>query len=171
MACAAFLLSRTDTAPMLLTRDEVEHLAKIAEAKVHEAVGRDFTTRYSYGPYLLVGLLRWRLKEPWALVAGRDETADRLLAATQRLADDLAGKVDGKTASGPLSDRAGRCLQRVGGQGHQPQSAGRSGKLHPQQRKGRRLKVWGSRGGRQIADRGMSVSRTLLGLTPPASAM
>ncbi|MFC6689638.1 hypothetical protein [Jhaorihella thermophila] len=96
MACAAFLLSRTDTAPMLLTRDEVEHLAKIAEAKVHEAVGRDFTTRYSYGPYLLVGLLRWRLKEPWALVAGRDETADRLLAATQRLADDLAGKVDGK---------------------------------------------------------------------------
>ncbi|SHF37241.1 hypothetical protein SAMN05444279_13210 [Ruegeria intermedia] len=96
MACAAFLLSRTDTAPMLLTRDEVERLAAIAEAKVHEAVGNDFTARYSYGPYLLVGLLRWRLKEPWALVAGRDETADRLLAATQRLADDLAGRVDGK---------------------------------------------------------------------------
>lgn len=96
LACAAFLLSRTDTAPKLLTRDEVEFFANIAETKVREAVGRDFTTRYSYGPYLLVGLLRWRLKEPWALVAGRDGTADRLLSATHRLADDLAAKSAGE---------------------------------------------------------------------------
>lgn len=96
MACAAFLLSRTDTAPKLLIREEVEYLAEIAEAKVREAVGRSFTTRYSYGPYLLVGLLRWRLKERWALVAGRDATADRLLNATQKLAADLATKMAGE---------------------------------------------------------------------------
>ncbi len=93
LACAAFLLSRTDSAPKLLSRSEVDHVAGIAETKVQNAVGQDFTSKYIYGPYLLVGLLRWRLKEPWALVAGRDPVADRLLVATRRLADDLASKL------------------------------------------------------------------------------
>ncbi len=90
MACAAFLLSRNDNAPMLLARKEVDFIASVAEAKVREAVGKDFSTAYSYGPFLLVGLLRWRLKDPWALVAGRDPVADNLLAATELLAAHLS---------------------------------------------------------------------------------
>ena len=97
MACAAFMLSRTDSAPPLLKRNEVDFIAAIAEAKVREAVGQDFTTRFSYGPYLLVGLLRWRLREPWALVAGPDPVADRLLAATRSLAKYLASRMAGAT--------------------------------------------------------------------------
>jgi hypothetical protein len=100
MACAAFLLSRTDTAPALLRREEVETIGRIVEARVLEAIGREFTTKYSYGPFLLVGLLRWRLREPWALVAGQDDLADCLLAATRALADSLSkpARVDGRLA-------------------------------------------------------------------------
>ena len=90
IACAAFLLSRTDSAPVLLEREEVNFLAKVAEAKVLEAVGKDFTSAYIYGPYLLVGLLRWRLRDPWALVVGRDPVADRLLSATRKLMSHLS---------------------------------------------------------------------------------
>lgn len=89
MACAAFLLSRTDNAPLLLDRGAVEFIAKVAERKIREAVGQEFSARYSYRPYLLVGLLRWRLKDPWALVAGKDPLADRLLDATKELVKSL----------------------------------------------------------------------------------
>ena len=93
MACAAFLLSRTDSAPLLLNREAVEFIAKVAENKIREAVGQEFSARYSYGPYLLVGLLRWRLKDPWALVAGKDPLADRLLGATKELVAYLKRRV------------------------------------------------------------------------------
>ncbi len=86
IACAAFMLSRTDSAPVLLERSEVNFLAEVAEMKVLEAIGRDFTSAYIYGPYLLVGLLRWRLRDPWALVVGRDPVADSLVSATRELA-------------------------------------------------------------------------------------
>ena len=89
MACAAFLLSRDDNAPKLLNRREVDFIASVAQAKVHESVGKNFSTAYSYGPFLLVGLLRWRLKDPWALVAKHDPVADKLLTATQSLATHL----------------------------------------------------------------------------------
>jgi hypothetical protein len=90
MACAAFLLSRTDSAPKLLKREEVEFIGDLVIKKLHDALGQNFTTRYSYGPYLLVGLLRWRLVDPRALVAGQDLLADRLLQSTQNLVADLA---------------------------------------------------------------------------------
>lgn len=86
IACAAFMLSRTDSAPLLLERSEINFLAEVAEMKVLEAIGRDFTSAYIYGPYLLVGLLRWRLRDPWALVVGRDPVADSLVSATRELA-------------------------------------------------------------------------------------
>lgn len=97
MACAAFLLSRTDSAPRLLDRRAVEAIAQVAETRILAAVGRDFTARYAYAPFLLVGLLRWRLHEPRALVAGGDEVADRLLAATRALAVDLEGRARADT--------------------------------------------------------------------------
>ena len=93
MACAAFLLSRTDSAPRLITSLEVEFIGDVVERKLREAIGQDFTVRYSYGPFLLVGLLRRRLAEPWALVAGRVPLASRLLQTTQELVEDLASRM------------------------------------------------------------------------------
>jgi len=90
IACAAFMLSRTDSAPLLLERSEINFLAEVAEMKVLEAIGQDFTSAYIYGPYLLVGLLRWRLRDPWALVVGRDPVADSLASATRELANFLS---------------------------------------------------------------------------------
>ena len=43
----------------------------------------DFGPRFMYLPFLFVGLLRYRLKDPWALVAGQDAVADQLLAAAE----------------------------------------------------------------------------------------
>lgn len=86
-AAAAFLLSRSDTAPLLLRRAEVEQLARrvlIEFAAEHET---DYT-RFNYAPFLLGGLLRWRLKEPNALVEGLDPLADALSDAIKKtLAD------------------------------------------------------------------------------------
>lgn len=89
MACAAFMLSRTDSAPELLKRNEAYYIADVACLKVLEAVGRRFTSKYSYGPFLLVGILRWRLNDARALVAGFDPVADKLLSATQELVSSL----------------------------------------------------------------------------------
>lgn len=89
-ACAAFLLSRTDEAPILLQRGEVERIALIVSRQLTAAVGGNYTASFIYAPILLVGLLRWRLVDPWALVAGRDPTADRMLEGLDAVIADLA---------------------------------------------------------------------------------
>ncbi len=89
-ACAAFLLSRTDAAPTLLQRGEVERIGLIVSRQLTAAVGGDYTASFIYAPILLVGLLRWRLVDPWALVAGRDPTADRMLEGLDAVIADLA---------------------------------------------------------------------------------
>ncbi|UWQ23119.1 hypothetical protein [Jannaschia sp. W003] len=83
LACAAFLLSRTDAAT-LLGEGEVARIGHLVAARM-EALTRDgdFGARFMYLPFLFVGLLRCRLADPWALVAGQDRTADRLLAAAE----------------------------------------------------------------------------------------
>lgn len=90
LACAAFLLSRTDSAPHVLERKDVDFIADIVVKKMLEAIGTDYTTRFSYTPYLLVGLLRWRLKKPWALVAGKEPVAAAMLDATRRVIADMS---------------------------------------------------------------------------------
>ena len=77
-ACMAFLISRTDDALPLLERPDVEYLAEIVRAGLERECGRHYTSTFIYLPILLVGLLRWRMVEPWALVAGRDPAADRM---------------------------------------------------------------------------------------------
>jgi hypothetical protein len=89
-ACAAFLLSRTDDAPSLLQRGEVERIGLIVSRQLTAAVGGDYTASFIYAPILLVGLLRWRLVDPWALVAGRDPAADRMLEGLDAVIADLA---------------------------------------------------------------------------------
>lgn len=88
-ACVAFLLSRSDTAPLALTRKDVERLAKRVIIEFRDEHGGEYN-RFIYAPFLLVGLLRWRLLEPKALVAGEDAVADRLMAAVDRALPDIA---------------------------------------------------------------------------------
>lgn len=79
VACAAFLLSRTDEAPLGLNRSEVDALAGIGDRTLRRGLQlRQYNTLH-YPPFLFVGLLRWRLVDNWALVAGTDPAADRML--------------------------------------------------------------------------------------------
>ena len=89
-ACAAFLLSRTDDAPPLLLRSEVDRIGLIVSRQLSAAVGGGYTASFIYAPILLVGLLRWRLVDPWSLVAGRDPTANTMLESLDAVIADLA---------------------------------------------------------------------------------
>jgi hypothetical protein len=79
-AAAAFLLSRSDTAPLLLERADVERLVARVLFEFNEEIGSEYT-KFNYAPFLLGGLLRWRLKVRNALVVGQDPLADKLRAA------------------------------------------------------------------------------------------
>lgn len=83
-ACMAFLLSRSDTAPMLLSRLDVERLASRAMADFRRNIGEEYTM-FNYAPFLLAGLLRWRLRYPTALVSGVDPLAADFLAALEEV--------------------------------------------------------------------------------------
>ncbi len=91
-ACAAFLLSRSDSAPSLLDRNQVDILANRVLREFRDNLGGEYT-KFAYAPFLLVGLLRWRLKEPRALVAGHDPIATKMADAVRRTLEDLNRKV------------------------------------------------------------------------------
>ncbi|UWQ48985.1 hypothetical protein K3720_13790 [Leisingera caerulea] len=88
-ACVSLLLSRSVTAPLLLTREDVEIIGRRAILEFKEALGSPYT-RFNYAPFLVGGLIRWRLKEPRALLAGRDPLADSLVAAIAKAHEDLS---------------------------------------------------------------------------------
>ncbi len=88
-ACMAFLLSRSDTAPKLLTREDVDRLAKRTITDFENSIGTGYT-KFIYAQFLMAGLLRWRLKEPKALLLGADPLAENLLDVLKRVKDDLS---------------------------------------------------------------------------------
>lgn len=86
-AAAAFLLSRSDTAPLLLDRKDMEKLVSRVLLEFESELGGNYT-KFNYAPFLLGGLLRCRLNERNALVVGVDPLADKLRAAIENtLAD------------------------------------------------------------------------------------
>jgi hypothetical protein len=87
-AAAAFLLSRSDTAPLLLERKDVERLVKRVLIEFRDELDTEYT-RFNYAPFLLGGLLRWRLKVKNALVVGQDPLAEFLRDAILRTLKDL----------------------------------------------------------------------------------
>lgn len=87
-AAMAFMLSRSDSAPRLLTRKDVDRIAKRVMREFADSLGSTYS-RFHYAPFLLVGLLRWRLVEPFALVNGQDAVADKLTLTVQRTLQDL----------------------------------------------------------------------------------
>jgi hypothetical protein len=88
-AAASFLLSRSDLSPTLLERTDVEMLGKRILTEFQQSVGTQYTA-FQYAPFLLVGLLRWRLKSSRAIVVGADQLADRMASAVERVADDMS---------------------------------------------------------------------------------
>jgi hypothetical protein len=106
-AAMAFLLSRSETAPKLLTRKDVDRIAKRVLHEFEEILGSTYT-RFQYAPMLLVGLLRWRVVEPFALVDGQDPVADKLVKAVEKTIADLRHRDRAK----PLA-KYGRILEQV----------------------------------------------------------
>lgn len=87
-AAAAFLLSRSDTAPLLLERTHVEGLARRVILEFNGELRKDYT-RLNYAPRLLGGLLRWRMKVKNGLVLGHDPLAEPLRDAILRCLKDF----------------------------------------------------------------------------------
>jgi hypothetical protein len=106
-AAMAFLLSRSETAPRLLARKDVERIAKRVLCEFEENLGST-CTRFQYAPMLLVGLLRWRVVEPFALVEGQDPIADKLARAVEKTLVDLRHKNRARSLA-----RYGRILEQV----------------------------------------------------------
>lgn len=89
-ACMAFLVSRTNEALPLLERGDVEVLAEVVRHGLQRECGGGYTATFIYLPILLVGLLRWRMVEPFALVAGQDKAADRMAEPLDAIIQDLS---------------------------------------------------------------------------------
>lgn len=106
-AAMAFLLSRSETAPKLLVRKDVDRIAKRVLREFEENLGSTYT-RFQYAPMLLVGLLRWRVVEPFALVEGQDPVADKLVKAVEKTIADLGHRDRAR----PLA-KYGRILEQV----------------------------------------------------------
>ncbi len=96
-AAAAFLLSRSDTAPLLLDRKDVERLVSRVLLEFQSELGGNYT-KFNYAPFLLGGLLRWRLKERNALVVGVDPLAEKLRSAIEKTIEDF-GRATNRNAS------------------------------------------------------------------------
>ncbi len=90
-ACVAILLSRSDTAPMFLERGDVERLVARTTADFEENLGTEYT-KFNYAPFLMAGLLRWRLKEPQGLLLGNDPLATGLASSIHRAERDFIGR-------------------------------------------------------------------------------
>ncbi|RVK31046.1 hypothetical protein [Sinorhizobium meliloti] len=106
-AAMAFLLSRSETAPRLLTRKDVDWIGRRVMKEFDENLGSSYT-RFQYAPLLLVGLLRWRVAEPFALVAGQDPLADKLARSVEKTLADLRRPGRGR----PLA-KFGRILEQT----------------------------------------------------------
>ncbi len=89
VACAAFLMSRTDEMPVLLEENEVGKLAHHALDALDDAIDRRKFTNLLYPVILISALPRWRLKSPHALTVDKDAVAkevdQRVKKAIERL--------------------------------------------------------------------------------------
>jgi hypothetical protein len=120
LACASFLLSRNDSAPKLLSREDVEFLSSVAVTRMSDSIGTKYTSSFIYAPYLLVGLLRWRLKDPQAMVAGSDPVADEMLAATELTIIDLSSRIGGQPRLKKYRKILRDVVKELNGQGTNP---------------------------------------------------
>lgn len=119
----AVLLSRSDTAPRFLTSERVDIVTAYLLHELKDSL-RGAYTKFSYLPFLLVGLLRYRLVEGLALVRGRDPRANELAQAVEAVLDDLNARAprDGKIrrVAELRGDQLRLILEELEGTGSQP---------------------------------------------------
>jgi hypothetical protein len=87
-AAAAFLLSRSDQCAAILQRPDIENMGARVIQEFVASIGTDYT-RFQYAPFLLVGLLRWRLVSQYALVVGMDTLADDMARVVAEVFEDM----------------------------------------------------------------------------------
>ncbi|MBY6114264.1 hypothetical protein KUW09_07285 [Mameliella alba] len=90
----ALLLSRSKSAPLALQGSDVELLLERALADCRNSIGSTYTT-FLYAPFLLAGLLRYRLKEPRAFVLGLDPLAEAVAKVIEAVTADLRRRQSG----------------------------------------------------------------------------
>ena len=84
IACLAFLLSRSESAPKLLTEKQVQNLSKRIISDLKSSKGPTYSTLL-YIPQLIVGLLRYRSKYPYSLMYGSDEIANEFVDSIEEV--------------------------------------------------------------------------------------
>jgi hypothetical protein len=117
-AAMSFVLSRSETAPRLLTRKDVDRVAKRVVREFEDSLGTAYT-KFQYAPLLLVGLLRWRVVDPYALVVGHDVVADKLAKTVERTLADLQRPVLARQ-SNKFSRILEQTLDELRGEGTNP---------------------------------------------------
>lgn len=123
VAALATLLSRSDTAPLAMTEDKVDRAAKRVLDELRRVIGTNYF-RFLYIPFLLVGLLRYRLVDGFCLVKGHDPRVEELQAAIRDVLADLWNlarrdpKIERQLAvRGPLLEQI---LEELEGKGSNP---------------------------------------------------
>lgn len=119
LASAAQLLARTD-APVRLDRGEIETLGEVVIHANRRAIGGNYQSGFFYTPYVLVGLLRSRQRDPFSLVAGRDSLADELLESTHGVIADMYQRFTHDDRVGRFRIVLERCCDELKGKGQYP---------------------------------------------------
>lgn len=93
MNAFAMILSRRAEAPNALTGSLVEDIVRLASSELVALTEKlSFNIRFKYALSAIAGLFRYREVEPYALLAGRDPTAQRLRDSLDRTAHILGGQ-------------------------------------------------------------------------------
>jgi hypothetical protein len=75
----AMILTRREEAPAALSRDLVDHFAaKLGDELRDQVARRTFVLKFRNTLSAIAGLFRWRVREPYALLADREPVAARL---------------------------------------------------------------------------------------------
>jgi hypothetical protein len=81
----AMILTRREEAPAALSRDLVDHFAVTLGRELHLQVARrSFALKFRNTLSAIAGLFRWRVREPYALLAEREQIAADLRATLDR---------------------------------------------------------------------------------------
>lgn len=89
----AMALTRREEAPRSLTRDQVDgFLNGLGVELLAQIKAASFKTRFRNTLSAIAGLFRWRLCEPYALLANRDPVAERLRQTLLRARDMIQGQ-------------------------------------------------------------------------------
>ena len=88
-ACLALVISRSETAPSQLSRQDVDRIGQRIIRDMEGAIGTEYTKFY-YTNLLAGGIFRYRQFEPYALLVERDPLADRLFGVFDAVRRDFA---------------------------------------------------------------------------------